>query len=141
VALPGDQLRELLARVRAGDDDAWTAWLQEFAPLLLQAARSVEHDADAAADAFVYTCQHLRERRGARLATFDFGRPGLFETWLRAVALNLCRDARRQRTGRFRPFAALKRLPPLEQRIFRLRHELGLTFDQTFASLTPEFPE
>ena len=114
--------------------------VQEFAPLLLQAARSVERDGDAAADAFVYTCEHLRERRGARLATFDFSRPGLFETWLRAVALNLCRDARRQRTGRFRPFAALKRLPPLEQRIFRLRHELGLTFDQTFASLAPEFP-
>lgn len=139
-ALPGDDLRDLLARVRAGNDEAWTSFVEQFAPLLLQAARAVERDADAAADAFVFTCERLREKRGARLGAFDFARPGHFETWLRAVALNLCRDARRQRTGRFRPFAALKRLPPLEQRIFRLRHELGFTFDQTFASLAPEFP-
>lgn len=138
--VPADDLRSLIARVRAGDDEAWTDFIQRFAPLLLQAARSVERDADAAADAFVFTCQHLRERRAARLGAFDFDRPGHFETWLRAVALNLCRDARRQRTGRFRPFAVLRRLPPLEQRIFRLRHELGFSFEQTFASLAPEFP-
>ena len=29
--------------------------------------------------------------------------------------------------------------PPLEQRVFRLRYELGLTFDQTLSSLTHEF--
>lgn len=139
-AVSGDDLRGLIARVRAGDDEAWTDFVQRFAPLLLQTARAVERDADAAADAFVFTCQHLHERRGARLGAFDFDRPGRFETWLRAVALNLCRDARRRRTGRFRPFAALRRLPPLEQRLFRLRHELGFTFDQAFASLEPEFP-
>lgn len=139
-ALPDDPLRDLVARVRSGDDAAWTDFVEQFAPLLLQAARAVERDVDAAADAFVYTCQHLRDRRGARLAAFDFDRSGSFETWLRAVALNLCRDARRQRLGRFRPFAALQRLPPLEQRVFRLRHELGFTFDQALQSLTPEFP-
>ena len=140
MALPGDPLRDLVARVRAGDDEAWTNFVERFAPLLLQTAKSVERDADAAADAFVFTCQHLRERNAARLGAFDFDRPGQFETWLRAVALNLCRDARRRRTGRFRPFAALRSLPPLEQRLFRLRHEFGFTFDQAFASLEPEFP-
>lgn len=139
-ALSGDDLRDLIARVRAGDDAAWAVFVQQFAPLLLQTARAVERDADAAADAFVYACQHLRDRRGVRLAAFDFDRQGTFDTWLRAVALNLCRDARRQRLGRFRPFAALQRLPPLEQRVFRLRHELGFTFDQALQSLMPEFP-
>lgn len=139
-ALPDDDLRALVARVRAGDDAAWTTFVWQFAPLLLQVARMVERDADAAADAFVYTCQQLRDRRAARLGAFAFDRPGSFDTWLRAVALNLCRDARRRRLGRFRPFAALQRLPPLEQRLFRLRHELGFTFDQAFQSLVPEFP-
>ncbi len=139
-ALPDDVLRVLVARVRAGEDAAWTAFVEHVAPLLLQVARMVERDADAAADAFVYTCQQLRDRHAARLGAFDFDRPGSFDTWLRAVALNLCRDARRRRLGRFRPFAALQRLPPLEQRVFRLRHELGFTFDQAFQSLMPEFP-
>jgi DNA-directed RNA polymerase specialized sigma24 family protein len=139
-ALPGDDLRDLIRQVREQDHAAWTTFIERFAPLLLQCARAVERDRDAAADAFVFICERLRERRAARLATFDFGRAGSFETWLRAVAVNLARDARRQRVGRFRPFALVSRLPPLEQRVFRLRYELGLTFDQILYSLKPEFP-
>jgi DNA-directed RNA polymerase specialized sigma24 family protein len=139
-ALPSDELRSLIARIADGDDRAWTTFIEHFAPLLFQAARSVERDADAAGDAFVHTCEHLRDRRAARLRAFDHARPGHFEIWLRAVALNLSRDARRHRLGRFRPLAALKSLPPLEQRVFRLRHELGFTFDQTLNALGHEFP-
>jgi len=139
-ALPGDDFRDLIRKVREEDHAAWTTFIERFAPLLLQCARAVERDRDAAADAFVFICERLRERRAARLATFDFDRAGSFETWLRAVAVNLARDARRQRVGRFRPLALVNRLPPLEQRVFRLRYELGLTFDQTLYSLRPEFP-
>ena len=139
-ALPGDDLQHLIARVCAGNDDAWGVFVERYTPLLQKAARFVERDPDAAADAFLFTCERLRERRASRLAAFDFLRPGPFDSWLRTVALNLCRDARRRRLGRFRPFAALRRLPLLEQRVFRLRHELGFTFDQAFASLEPEFP-
>ena len=74
------------------------------------------------------------------MKTYDASRPGSFETWLRAVALNLARDARRRRVGRFREWAATARLPALEQRVFRLRYEMGFSFDQTLASLVPEFP-
>jgi DNA-directed RNA polymerase specialized sigma24 family protein len=139
-ALPGDDFRDLIRQVREEDHAAWTTFIERFAPLLLQCARAVERDRDAAADAFVFICERLRERRAARLATFDFDRVGSFENWLRAVALNLARDARRQRVGRFRSFALVSRLPPLEQRVFRLRYELGLTFDQILYSLRPEFP-
>jgi DNA-directed RNA polymerase specialized sigma24 family protein len=139
-ALPGDDLRDLIRQVCQEDRAAWTTFIERFAPLLLQCAHVVERDRDAAADAFVFICERLRERRAARLATFDFGRTGSFETWLRAVALNLARDARRRRVGRFRPFALVDRLPPLEQRVFRLRYEVGLTFDQILQSLRLEFP-
>jgi DNA-directed RNA polymerase specialized sigma24 family protein len=135
-----DLLRALIFRVRTGDAAAWSEFLDQYAPLILQAARAVERDHDSASDAFVFACERLRERRCARLATFDLARAGSFETWLRAVAINLARDARRQRVGRLRPFALARRFPPLEQRVFRLRYEVGLTFDQIMASLGPEFP-
>ena len=139
-APPRDDLSRLIQLIRDGSDAAWAEFVQRFSPLLLQAARTVERDRDAAADAFVFICERLRERRGARLASYDSTRPGSFETWLRAVALNLARDARRRRVGRFREWAATARLPPLEQRVFRLRYELGFSFDQTLAILVPEFP-
>jgi DNA-directed RNA polymerase specialized sigma24 family protein len=138
-ALPGD-LRDLIREVCRENQGAWTTFVDRYAPLLLQSARAVERDRDAASDAFVFICERLRERHAARLATYDFDRAGSFETWLRAVAINLARDARRQRVGRFRPFALVNRLPPLEQRVFHLRHEVGLTFDQILYSLKPEFP-
>jgi RNA polymerase sigma factor (sigma-70 family) len=138
--LPGEALGALLSRVCAGEDVAWTEFVERFAPLLLSAARTVERDRDAAADAFVFVCEQLRARRFARLRVFDATRPGTFETWLRAVSLNLCRDARRRRAGRFRPFAELLTLPLIEQRVFRLAYEEGFTLDQTFEMLQPEFP-
>lgn len=83
----------------------------------MQSARFVERDAEAAADAFVHICLHLRDRRAARLRSYDVSRPGRFEAWLAAVALHLARDARRQRLGRCRPLALPRRLPLLEQRV------------------------
>src|SRR5262249_9563672 len=44
------------------------------------------------------------------------------------------------RLGRFRTLASVARLPPLEQRVFRLQHEQGFNFHQTLAILSPEFP-
>ncbi len=37
-------------------------------------------------------------------------------------------------------WAATARLPPLDQRVFKLRYELGFTFDEMLASLSTEFP-
>jgi RNA polymerase sigma factor (sigma-70 family) len=139
-ALSPDDLRRLLGLVCQDDQPAWAAFLDRYAPVLLQAVRSIERDRDDAADAFVFVCERLRERRGTRLSAFDFDRTGSFETWLRAVAMNLARDARRHRLGRFRPLAVIHRFPPLEQRVFRLRYELGFSFDHVFFSLQPEFP-
>jgi len=136
---PAD-LPRLLARLRAGDESAWIEFIDRYAHLMLQAARAVERDLDAASDAFVFAAERLRERRSARLQSYDPARPGSFENWLRAVALNLARDARRQRLGRLRPLAISHRLAPLEQRVLRLRYELGLTFDQLLTALTAEFP-
>jgi len=133
-------VRGLIGRVRDGDPSAWVSFIDRYAPLILQAVGSIERDRDDAADAFVFACERLRERHAARLSTFDPTRAGSFDNWLRAVAVNLARDARRRRTGRLRPLAIVRALAPLEQRVFRLRHEFGFTFEQALSSLKPEFP-
>jgi DNA-directed RNA polymerase specialized sigma24 family protein len=139
-ALHTADVAALLAQLRAGRDGAWEEFLERFAPLLLQAASFVERDRDAAADAFVFICERLHHRRSSRLATYDPARPGSFDTWLRAVAVNLARDSRRQRVGRLRPLAFARRMSPLEQRVLQLRHEAGCSLEQTLAALAPEFP-
>ena len=138
--MSGD-IAALLARLAARDDSAWTDFLDRYAPLLLQVAREAERDPDDAGDAFLFICEHLREGDGRRLRQWSPSTTGAsFETWLRVVAWNLARDARRHRRGRFRPLAAIRRMPLLLQRLYRLRHEEGLTSDQAFAVLQPEFP-
>lgn len=133
--------RDLLARLAACDESAWPDFLDAFAPLLLQVAREAERDSDDVADAFLFICEHLRAGGGRRLRQWSPSTTGAsFETWLRVVAWNLARDARRHRRGRFRPLAAIRRMPLLLQRLYRLRHEEGLTSDQAFAVLQPEFP-
>lgn len=132
--------RALLARLHDGDPEGWPAFLREYAPALLQVARDIEHDPDAASDAFVFICEQLAARRFARLRQFTHDGAASFVTWLRVVAWNLALDARRRRRGRFRPLAVIRRMPILQQRLFRLRHEEGLSFEQAFATLQPEFP-
>jgi RNA polymerase sigma factor (sigma-70 family) len=136
-----DHLVALLARVAARDQSAWPDFLEAYAALLLQVARDAERDLDDAGDTFLFICEHLREGHGRRLRQWSPSATGAsFETWLRVVAWNLARDARRHRRGRFRPLAAIRRMPLLLQRLYRLRHEEGLTSEQAFAVLQPEFP-
>jgi RNA polymerase sigma factor (sigma-70 family) len=136
---PGDRVLRLISGIRQEDAAAWEEFIAAFAPHLLQAARAIERDRDHAADAFVFICEGLRKRRGARLASYDPARPGSFETWLKTVATNLARDARRARLGRFRTLASIGRLSPLEQRVFQLQYEQGFSFHQMLAVLSPEF--
>jgi RNA polymerase sigma factor (sigma-70 family) len=136
-----EPITALLARLGARDAAAWSEFLTVYAPVLLQVAREAERDPDDAGDAFLFICEHLRADDGRRLRQWSPSTAGAsFETWLRVVAWNLARDARRHRRGRFRPLAAIRRMPLLLQRLYRLRHEEGLTSDQAFAVLQPEFP-
>jgi len=104
-------LPDCVRRLGGADHDAaWTDFLTEFGPLLLQVAREVERDRDAAGEAFLFACERLAERQCARVRRFDPRGPASFETWLKAVTYNLVIDARRRRQGRFRPLAIIRRL-------------------------------
>ena len=72
---PHDELSRLIELIRDGSDAGWAEFVQRFSPLLLQAARTVERDRDAAPTrSFIF--ERPRERRGARLASHDPTRPG-----------------------------------------------------------------
>lgn len=78
-------------------------------------------DYDSAMDAFVSTCERLAEdgfRRLRSVRDLEDGRS--LEPWLRTVVGRVATDRRWARFGRRRVFAAVKRLGPLEQQVFRL---------------------
>jgi len=131
----------LLRAFRAGrGTEIWPDFLDQAGGLLLQVARSVGRDADDASDAFVFVCEHLAASDFARLRRFDPDGPARPETWLRAVARNLCVDHYRSRHGRARAFDAIARMPTLEQLVFKWKCRNGLTLQETLEILRPELP-
>lgn len=87
---------DLVARAREGDDRAFADLLQRHKPSLYGFVRRYVSDADAAAD----VVQDTFVSAWRALARYDARRP--FPVWLRAIALNKCRDrARRLAVRRF----------------------------------------
>jgi RNA polymerase sigma factor (sigma-70 family) len=92
------------------DEEEWAAFVAEHSRLLLNAARSVTSDHDAAMDGYTYILEQLREDDYRRLRAFVPDGRSRFTTWLVVVARRLCLDHRRQRYGRVRdddPAAAM----------------------------------
>ena len=88
----------------SGDADvrerAWTAFLTEFSPLLMHAARALGTNHDDVMDRYAYVVERLRRDDYRKLLSFLTEGRGRFETWLTFVCRNLCLDAYRQRYGR-----------------------------------------
>lgn len=94
----------LVARVRAGDDDAFTLLVQRHEAALVAYARQVlggaHHDAEECVqDAFVRALTFLRARSNREIA---------FRPWLYTIVRNACLDRLRGRTAR--PTVALDAL-------------------------------
>jgi DNA-directed RNA polymerase specialized sigma24 family protein len=119
--------------------DAWTEFIDEYAPLIFDVVRRFEPDPDGAADCFQFVCERLCEARFRRLLKFTFGGPAKFSTWLRAVVRNLCLDRRRKQFGRRRMFQSIARLSELDQRVFQLVYERGLSENEALPLLTAAF--
>lgn len=86
----------LVARARDGEDRAFAELLQRHKPSLYGFVRRYVSDADAAVD----VVQETFVAAWRALARYDARRP--FAVWLRAIALNKCRDrARRLAVRRF----------------------------------------
>ena len=102
VALPVELSRLLAASDTGAQDEAWAAFVAEHTRLLLNAARSLTSDHDAAMDGYTYILEQLREDGCRRLRAFVPDRRSRFTTWLVVVARRLCVDQRRRRYGRVR---------------------------------------
>src|SRR5262249_48149964 len=140
--MPDKTISELLRRLGAPEaDEAWTLFLEEYAPLIFQVVRHLILDADDAADCFQFVCEQFVKDSCRRLRRFQPEGPALFSTWLRAVVRNLCLDWRRKQYGRPRLFRSIERLSLLDQEIFRQVHERAVTEHEAFELLIGRFPE
>ena len=94
--------RLLAASDTNAQDAAWAAFVAEHSRLLLNVARSLASDHDAAMDGYSYILEQLREDGCRRLRAFAPDGRSKFTTWLVVVTRRLCVDHRRHRYGRVR---------------------------------------
>ena len=125
----------------AGAENAWKEFLEDYGPLILSVVRRCEWDEDRVSDCFVYICEALSRDGFRRLRRFRPDGPAQFRTWLGVVISNLCVDWRRKKFGRMRPFRAITKLPVLDQLVFRCMFERGMTLQECWHALQPQFPD
>lgn len=84
-------------------EEAWTAFIQDYSPLLLHAARSLGGDRDVVMDRYTFILESLRQDDFRRLRAYATDRRTKLSTWLIVVSTRLCLDEYRRRYGRTRP--------------------------------------
>jgi RNA polymerase sigma factor (sigma-70 family) len=135
------QTDDLFRQLRSRDPrEAWARFLELYSPLLFDVARRFERDADAAADCYLFICEHLSEDKFRRLLHFKPDGPARFSTWLCAVARNLCLDWHRHEFGRHRVFESVAHMPAIDQEIFRGLFVERLPVEDLFLKLEPRHP-
>jgi RNA polymerase sigma factor (sigma-70 family) len=120
--------------------EAWAEFLHQYSPVIFQTCQYATSDVDQAADCFLFACEHLSKNNFRRLLRFRPEGAATFSTWLRVVVRHLCLDWYRKQFGRARLFRSIARLSHLDGEVYRCRYEHGLSMDDTFLSLSPNFP-
>jgi RNA polymerase sigma-70 factor (ECF subfamily) len=90
-AMSEAELAQLLAKVRAGDSDAWGELYRQHAAAIFRFCRRVLPAREDAEDATTEIFMKVRQKLG----TYDSSRP--FTAWLYKVASNHCWDTLRRR--------------------------------------------
>lgn len=139
--MPDDRIARILKQLRSSDShEAWSEFLREYSPAILQVVRHMERDPDHASDCFLFVCEQLSRDRFQRLTRFQVDGPASFTTWLHVVVRNLCLDWHRKEFGRHRVFQSVARLSPLDQEVFHSLYEFGATAEEAVLLLAPRFP-
>lgn len=84
-------------------EEAWSALVRDYSPLLLHAARSLGGDHDVVMDRYTFILESLRADDFRRLRAYATDRRTKLSTWLIVVSTRLCLDEYRRRYGRSRP--------------------------------------
>ena len=120
--------------------EAWEGFLRQYSPLMFQTCQYSNSNADHAADCFLFACEQLSRNQFRRLLKFRPDGSAAFSTWLTVVVRNLCLDWWRKEFGRPWLFRSIARLSQLDSEVYRCRYEEGLSLNDTFFSLRPNFP-
>ena len=116
-ALADGELRTLLIE---DIDRGWRAFIDQYTPMLLAfIERAGIRDRDEAMELYVLVCDHLAADDCAHLRRHDPAK-GALGAWLSVLVRNVTIDWVRSRAGRRRLFRSIKRLAPLDQRVFEL---------------------
>ena len=134
-----DQLLQRLATPAAGE--AWKLFLRRHTALIVSVARQYHHDEQRLRDCYLFVCEKLCDDSFRRLRAYSPVEGAQFATWLRAVVGRLCVDWLRSEYGRQRRFRAIASLPELEQQVYALRFEQGLSIPACYQALSGRFPE
>ena len=121
-----ETVTDLLERLSSGRvGAAWSEFLEQYSPLIMQVIRRHDADHERARECFTYVCGALSDDGFRRLLSFRPDGPARFKTWLMAVVSNLCVDWRRKQQGRIRPGPSVLNLPDLDHHAVRLDPSLG----------------
>ncbi len=123
------------------NESVWRKFVRNYGGVLMSAARHHGLDPHDSQDCFLHICEKLCEDDFRRLRAFDPSRGGSFRTWLTAIAANLSADWCRTRYGRQSMPLAIKALPDLEQRVFRLAVIEGLDWESCLIGVRQRYPE
>ena len=134
-----DQLLQRLATPAAGE--AWKEFLRRHTPTIVSVTRQYHHDEQRLRDCYLFVCEGLSDDGFRRLRAYRPAEGAQFSTWLRAVVGRLCVDWLRNEYGRQRRFRAIAGLPELEQQVYALRFEQGLSIPACYQALSARFPE
>ena len=132
-----DELRDLVARARAGDDRAWTALTDRYTNLLWSVARAMRLDRADAADAVQTTWLRLVERLDSVREPAQLA--GWLVTTLRRECLATLRRSSRVRTGAQTWDDLPAAVDPLDEGL--LREERDVALWQAFGRLAERCQE
>ncbi|MGD2122383.1 MAG: sigma-70 family RNA polymerase sigma factor [Gemmatimonadota bacterium] len=95
------RLSELLQASDPGArEKAWEAFLAEFSPIILRAARNGSTSRDETMDRYAFSLEKLKRDEFGRLRSFKVDGRGEFTTWLFLVTRRLAVDHHRTKYGR-----------------------------------------
>lgn len=151
--IPPEQIGALLRDAAEGDQSAWKALVEHYAPRVFGLVRAQCRNPELAEEITQSAFCTVAEKIGSYVES------GRFEAWLFRIALNRLRDEERRRARHARPTdtellgdlagpgeasrrgdeevdersslrAALERLAPADQRVIHLRHQADLSFKE-----------
>jgi len=136
---PDSAIGVLLERLASDEpEQAWNEFLACYSSIVYQVVHSFVAGVDERGDCFLYACEQLAANRFKRLHRFAPDGRARFSTWLTAVVRNLCLDWHRHRFGRRRLFQSVAARPAIDQRIFGLVFQRGMSAEDVCRQLRAE---